>query len=224
MEADLKNSLRGRGARSLLRHRASFALVLFALGGAACSDQDMPKPTGADATPRVFTGALTGTDAELSAIVTAHHARIYFCGGASSYTTLTRWVPAGVSAGSVTADETAGAGWTLHASLDGDSLDGALSTGDAGMYSFHARVTDDRTIAGLYEATSPCGKVGLIITQGSTKDEPTGQGACIGSGNVDFHQVNPVLPLVRSKDGTIRVVVDGSSTEVRVSTAAAPAD
>jgi hypothetical protein len=176
-----------------------------------------------DGAPRVFTGEVAGTDAEMSAIVTAHHARLYFCGGDSTYATLSRWVPSKVSGSDVSADAPAGAGWTLHASIDGDQLDGELSTGDAGTHSFHAGVIDDRTMAGLYEATSPCGHVGVIIMQPSAQDAPAAQGACIGDGNVDIHQVNPVLPLVRAKDGTIRVVIDGSSTEVSISAAAPPA-
>ena len=221
MEADPENPR----ARSLPLSPSRFGLLLaVAVSAGACSDRDGPTPAPVDATPRVFTGEVAETDAQVSAIVTSHHARLYFCGGASTYTTLSRWIPAVISHGEVTADETAGSGFSVHATLDGDALSGMLSTGDAGAYSFHAGVTDDRTVAGLYEATSPCGKIGVIVTQATTKDEPAAQGACIGTGNVDIHQVNPVLPLVRTKDGSIRVVVDGSSTEVLVRAAAPPAD
>jgi hypothetical protein len=199
-------------------------LVLATCAGACSADHESATPAP-EATPRVFTGEVAGTDAQVSAIVTSHHARLYFCGGASTYTTLSRWIPAVTSRGEVTADETAGKGFSVRATLDGDELSGTLSTGDAGAYSFHAGVTNDGTVAGLYEATSPCGKVGVIVTQATAKDEPAAQGACIGTGNVvDIHQVNPVLPLVRTKDGSIRVVVDGSSTEVLVRAAAPPAD
>jgi hypothetical protein len=224
MEAD-RNPPRALSAGSLRWRMPSFVLLVSAATGMlGCSDQNSnPKPGPSESAARVFTGEVAGTDAQVSAIVTAHRARIYFCGGDSTYRTLTHWIPSAVVSGmNVTADDTAGFG--LQASLDGDELAGSLATGDGGAYTFHASTIDGRTVAGLYEAVSACGKVGLIVSQASSKDDPAGQGACIGTTTVDIHQVNPVLPLVRAKNGTIRVVVDGSSAEVLVKAAAPPAD
>ena len=84
------------------------------------------------------------------------------------------------------------------------------------------------TIAGLYEATQPCGKVGLIVSQASPADAPTGQGACIGnpgaSGATPVEQVTPLRPLTRAADGTIRVTIAGSAGEIAAGPAAAPAE
>jgi hypothetical protein len=89
-------------------------------------------------------------------------------------------------------------------------------------YSFHADPVVKDTIAGLYEAVGPCGKVGLIVSQASAGDAPAGQGACVpASGKADPEQVNPIRPLERGADGSIAVTVDGA--QVLVHAAAPPA-
>jgi hypothetical protein len=181
-------------------------------------------PYTADPGARVFTGELEGTDARVAVIATEHHARMYFCGGDSTYTMLSRWVTADLAAnGDVVADRSAMA-WSIHATAGPSTVSGTLSTGDASTYSFVAIAVEKKTIAGLYEAVSPCGKVGVIVSQKTEAETPVAQGACIGNGNIDIHQVNPVLPLQRSADGAISVVVAGEAQEISVVPAAAPAN
>ena len=49
----------------------------------------------------------------------------------------------------------------------------------------------------------PCGRVGLIVTQPSPDETATAQGACVGPGHLP-EQVNPILPIARRDDGSIR--------------------
>lgn len=180
-------------------------------------------PYAADPGATVFTGTLESTDARIAVIATKNHARMYFCGGDSTYAMLSRWVKADLSAsGAVTPDASA-MDWSIEATVGQATASGTLVTGDASRYSFLATAVDKKTMAGLYEAVSPCGKVGVIVAQAAASDTPVVQGACIGNGNIDIHQVNPVLPLQRSPDGSISVVVAGTKEEVSVVPAAAPA-
>jgi hypothetical protein len=223
-----------------------FAIALLGLAcTTACAEGNSvsePEPGSPDATPgvhdaappdapystdpgaSVFTGTLTDTDARVAVIATKTRARLYFCGGDSTYTMLSRWVTAGLAAnGDVTPDANA-MGWSIDATVGPAKVNGTLTTGDAASYSFLATIVDKKTISGLYEAVSPCGKVGVIVSQPTETDMPVAQGACIGNGNVDIHQVNPVLPLKRDADGAISVVVAGATEEISVVPAAAPAN
>jgi hypothetical protein len=199
-------------------------LGLAATSGCAGGGETAPKNTE-PSTPTVFTGQIEGTDARVAAVATATHARLYFCGGDSSYETLSRWVPADIGkSGALAPDEASAMGWVIQGTLRDGVLSGSLVAGDAGSYSFDAKPVDDRTLAGLYEATSDCGKVGVIVSQPSTKDTPQAQGACISNGtvDVDIHQVNPVTPLVKDAKGAIRVTVEGITGEISVVAASAP--
>jgi len=172
---------------------------------------------------RFFTGTLDGTDARIGVVAAEHHARLYFCGGDSTYTTLSRWVPAAVAAsGQLLPDTAAETSWVVEGTLASSAVDGSLRPDDASAYQFRAERVDERTIAGLYEGTSPCGKVGLIVSQSSPEESPVAQGACItstGDGTADVHQVNPVAPLTRAADGTIAVQVAGTSETLRLTPA-----
>jgi hypothetical protein len=220
----------------------SLRIVLFALAAtASCSNDGSARSTrptdaaahadtrrpsedaGGAASLRFFTGTVEGTDARIGVVAAKHHARLYFCGGDSTYRTLSRWVPAVIDAsGSLTPDPAAEMGWVVTGTLSDDAVDGSLRPGDATSYGFHAAPVDERTIAGLYEGTSPCGKVGVIVSQVSSSESPVAQGACItssGDGTADIHQVNPVAPFERATDGTIAVEVSGTSETLRVTPA-----
>lgn len=221
-----------------------FAIALIGLASAtACAeDKSASEPDAAPGSPdvndaappdapytsdpeaSVFTGTLTGTDARVAIIATKHRARLYFCGGDSTYTMLSRWVTADLAAnGDVTPDASA-KGWSIDANVGQTMANGTLTTGDAASHAFLATAVDKKTIAGLYEAVSPCGKVGVIISQETETDTPVAQGACIGNADIDIHQVNPVLPLQRGADGAISVVVAGETEKISVVPASAPAN
>jgi hypothetical protein len=212
----------------------SLRFALFALAATAgCSNEGSARSTrptdaadhvdargpesdaGGAASLRFFTGTVEGTDARIAVVAAKHHARLYFCGGDSTYMTLSRWVPAVIDpSGDLEPDTAAELGWVVTGVLSGDVLDGLLRPGDASSYRFHAALVAHATIAGLYEGASTCGKVGLIVSQASSSESPVAQGACIsssGDGMADIHQVNPVAPLERTSDGTIAVQVAGTS-------------
>ena len=195
----------------------SFGFALFALFAAvACSSgNSAPHAAGkrpdaghtpARGTPdatvpgqsalRFYTGVLDDTDARVGVVAAAHHARLYFCGGDTTYRELSRWIPAAMGdGGELFPDRTAAMGWAVHATVGEGLVSGSLATGDGGSHGFRATLVDAHTMAGLYEGTSPCGKVGLIVSQASPDDRPVSQGACIGANDIDIHQVNPVAPL-----------------------------
>jgi hypothetical protein len=191
---------------------------------AACgSSSSSASPASAE--PRVFIGQVDGSDARVGVVATGHSARIYFCGGDGTFTTMTHWfpsVPFGTS-GRDLAPTGATAGWSIAGEVDDAGASGMVTTTSGSGFAFHAAPVAAGTIAGLYEAAGPCGKVGLIVAQGSAGEEPVGQGACVpATGGASPEQVNPIRPIQRAADGTIAVVVDG--VQVPVHAAAAPAD
>ena len=105
-------------------------LVLGSTAGCGSGDSahpaSPPKKVVEAPTPSVLTGQVEGTDARLAIVATARHARVYFCGGDSSYQVLSRWVPADIeSDGQLMADEALSAGWAVRATLDGDTMSGS---------------------------------------------------------------------------------------------------
>jgi hypothetical protein len=191
--------------------------LTFALSTFACGDGPPGSPTA-----RVYTGELTGTDVRVGIIATEHHARVFFCGGGSSYETMTRWITADVDATHqlhIPAD--AAPTWGLTGTVADAEVSGAIDVGDGVARPFRASIVSERTISGLYEGNASCGRIGLIVVQATPDTAAVGQGACIGP---VFEQVNPLEPLVRTPDGAILVTVGGSTAEREVRAAAPPPD
>ncbi len=179
--------------------------------------------------PRVFTGQVDGTDARLAVVATVHHARVYFCGGDSSYASSTQWFTVDLGAsGQIASPKGVDGGLSFDGQIGDGDVRGTLVAGDGVSHAFAASPVSSGTIAGLYETQRPCGKVGLIVAQASPASAPLGQGACIGkpaaNGASPVEQVTPLRPLARSADGTIRVVIAASADEASVEPAAAPAE
>ena len=195
-----------------------------AAGMASCgSTSSSPAPAAA---PRVFVGEVTGSDARVAVVATAHHARVYFCGGDATFATMTHWMPSvaiDASSGELLQDGATVGGWNVVGQVTAAEASGTVVVASGSTFSFHAAPVVAGTIAGLYEAVGPCGKVGLIVAQGSSAESALGQGACLPAGGLpSAEQVNPIRPIDRGADGTIPVVVDGAQILVRA--AAAPAD
>lgn len=163
-----------------------------------------------------WVGTVDDTDVRLGAVIeNKSRARLFFCGGPTSYETATRWIIVDVAAaGGFEFDDS---GWTVKGKLDGDRLSGSIAQGDA-KHDFSATPVAEQTIAGLYEGQAECGRVGLIVTQRDSKATPSGQGACVG-GDHPPEQVNPILPIAL-KEGSIQVKVGNVESSVH---AAAPA-
>ena len=188
----------------------------------ACGSTAAPTPTGA----RVFTGTVEGTDAEVAIVASARHVRIYFCGGPSSYMTMTHWFTLDLDpSGATQAQADAATDWTLDGKLTDPTASGSITIADGTSLTFRAARVADTTIAGLYEAETGCGKIGLIVMQASAQLPSSGQGACVNAAaRPSVEQVNPIKPLTRAADGSIQVQVVGSTETVLVRAATPPAD
>ncbi len=195
------------------------AHVAFVVVAAACGSSSSPSP----AAPRVFIGEVAGSDARVGVVATDHSARIFFCGGAATYKGMTHWIPAAaIDAHGAVSQPADAAGWAVEGQVAEAGASGTVTPPGGSAFAFHADPVAKDTIAGLYEAGGPCGKVGLIVVQGSTGATPDGQGACVpASGKADPEQVTPIRPIERAGDGTIAVTVDGA--QVLVHAAAPPA-
>ncbi len=157
-------------------------------------------------------GEVEGTDVAVGAVVDRlRQARIFFCGGPTSYETATRWVTAEIDRDGSYAYE--GDGWRVRGTIETDRLTGTLERTGEQSRAFRAEAAREGTLAGLYEGEADCGRLGLIVLQPTAAAEAEGQGACVGAGHLP-EQVNPILP-ISLEGGEIRVQVGGAEARVR---------
>jgi hypothetical protein len=162
------------------------------------------------------------TDVHVGIIATEQRARLFFCGGDSSYQTMTGWLTADIDAThKLSLPSTPTEKWVLSGTVADAEVIGSIDMGDAVARAFRATMVSERTISGLYEGTSVCGRIGLIVSQATPDTTPVGQGACVGP---TLEQVNPLEPIVRTPDGAIRVTIGASTAEREVRAAAPPAE
>jgi hypothetical protein len=186
--------------------------------GARIADAEVE---GADATVAESIERLVGTvsesDIRVAAVIEGDRARLFFCGGPTSYATSTRWIVTDIGDdGKFEFDDS---GWVVHGTLNRGGLSGSVEQ-SAEKRGFSAVRVTSGTIAGLYEGVADCGRVGLIVSQPDREADPQGQGACVGEGHAP-EQVNPILP-VALQEGAIQVTI--GEMEVSVHEAApAPA-
>ena len=169
---------------------------------------------------RVYTGELTGSDVRVGIVATDQRARLFFCGGASTFGSMTRWITADVDVAhqlKIPAD--AAPTWGLHGQVGDTEIMGSIDVGDGAAHPFRATVVSERTIGGLYEGTAPCGRLGLVVLQANPDAPATAQGVCIGEA---IWPLSPFDPVVRDADGAIRVKVGTSDVERQVRPAAPP--
>lgn len=214
---------------SVTNLRLSVLLAALASAGVACStDSDSPNDqerrqepapdagdprseggTPAPSFPRAYVGEVEGTDARVGIFGRDPNSfRLYSCGGPETVGLLTHWF-----------NTTTGFpddGYTYTLQVEEDVAVGTVYLPDATGYSFTARPVTWGKLPGLYEATAPCGKVGVIISEVPDSDEFHVQGACAGPVIADAKQVNPILPLTRASDGSIEVQVEGDTDVVVV--------
>ena len=168
---------------------------------------------GEDAGPplRYWVGTVENSDIRLGVAQADEQARLFFCGGPTSYASSTRWVVSMLAAdGGFEFDE---GGWQISGALSDDAIRGRLRLGSEDSREFSAAPVRNGTIAGLYEGLADCGRIGLIVTQTDKAERPSAQGACVGTGHPP-EQVNPILP-VALKRGEIQVDVGGQQSSVR---------
>jgi hypothetical protein len=169
-----------------------FSCVVLAFAVVGCGDDSEPKEAEIDL-PRVWVGEVADSDVRVGLTFEDGRTNVFFCGGARSLATSTRWF-----SGDALLDDGLSfteAGWSVNASVDGSSVVGTVEPGGTGALDWVAREIAPETSAGLYEGEAPCGKLGLIVTQASKDDEPSGQGACMGieGETLIVEQVNPVF-------------------------------
>jgi len=187
--------------------------------GARQVERDAANPVDAaseaDAVTR-WVGAVPDSDIRLGAVLEGRRARLFFCGGPSSYATATRWLIAAIDAdGEMHAEES---GFSVHARLERGALEGEFGVPDQASRPFSAAAIREGTLAGLYEGQAECGRLGLIVTQPTRNAEAEGQGACVGSGHPP-EQVNPILPIALDGD---EIAVEIGGVQARVHEAAPP--
>jgi hypothetical protein len=191
------------------QHRlGAVTLAVFALG---CSAE--AQPGASQSSPSVWVGAVQGTEVKVALVDRNGAVELFFCGGPDSYATKTRWF----AEGAMRADPfsfTSG-GWTVEGVVREGGASGSVQAASDAPAEWTATVADPATIAGLYEGDAPCGKLGLIVTQLTAEDEPTGQGAClqVEGERVTVEQVNPVRFAQRSAKDEISVTVASAPDE-----------
>ncbi len=188
-----------------------------ALWAAGCGDGTAPAGRGdggsrhiADArrvTPLRWVGAVEETDVRVAVLAGPGKARVFFCGGTESYADATRWFNVFYDGGEhLEFEEDA---WKIHAHLTLGGLVGEVELGDGVTRSVLAdEIVEPSTLAGLYEGTADCGRLGLIVTQATKDAPPTAQGACTNSTGNPPLQIQPIAPLT-SEAGKIRVRTPG---------------
>lgn len=175
-----------------LRAESLLCAAVLACFAAGCAGDESPRR--AEPSPRAWVGEVQGTDIKVALADRGDSVALFFCGGDDSYTDSTRWFSEGALLGepfSFTED-----GWSIDGGIDERVFSGSLKTDietDIAR-NWMAEPVAPGTVAGLYEGDAPCGKLGLIVTQATVDDAPTGQGACLRVENSDVivEQVNPV--------------------------------
>jgi hypothetical protein len=177
---------------------------------------------GAVATPVTWVGTVAGTDIALGAVIADGHARMFFCGGERTVARDTHWLQLELDAqGSF--EDAADDGFSVQGQVQGATLQGHLKRPDQTTAAFTAEIAREGTLAGLYDGSDDCGKLGLIVRQGAVIDIARAQGACVGPGHAP-QQVNPILPIALGTDGAIAVelVTDQGAQRAFVHAVSAP--
>jgi hypothetical protein len=155
-------------------------------------------------------GSVDDSDIRVAAVIEEERGRVFFCGGPSSYESSTKWISLSLAAdGGFDFDAD---GWNVSGKLTSAALSGTVQQNGENRR-FSALKVASGTIAGLYDGTSDCGRVGLIVAQADTDADPQGQGACVGDGHPP-RQVSPFLPIA-VKDGSIEVKIGDIETSVK---------
>jgi hypothetical protein len=201
----------------LMRLETALAVALSAAGCGDGMESRGPREGGAgqlavagSVGPVRWVGAVEETDVRVAVIAGGGKARVYFCGGAESYTAATRWFNVFYDGGEHLEFEEDG--WTIHAHLTLGGLIGEVELGDEVTRSVRADEIERSALAGLYEGKADCGRLGLIVTQATKGEPPTAQGACTNTTGKPPQQVQPIAPIT-SEAGKIRVRTPGGGDD-----------
>jgi hypothetical protein len=186
-----------------------FGAALLATASLACSDDPASKP--AESSPGVWVGEVEDSDIKVALAERDGNFTLFFCGGDDSFMTNTHWFAEDALPNA--AFSFTDGGWSVNGAVKKGVASGSVQTETDTARGWTAARVDPTTIAGLYAGVAPCGKLGLIVTQATADDEPSGQGTCLrleASGMI-VEQVNPV-----------RLVQLRSTHEIAVTVASAP--
>src|SRR5579883_837227 len=143
----------------ITRNVASLLPLLLLLAASGCSAGSGAGPGGdagagdsAGGGTQTFTGGVTGSDAEIGLVFGGGKALVFTCGGATTFSTLTRWYRgAATLPGPFTLQDS---GWTVTGSLqsDGMTVTGTLAgpTGGTTM-NWQATAVGTATATGFYD-------------------------------------------------------------------------
>jgi hypothetical protein len=168
---------------------------------------DLGAADGGGREPR-YVGEVDDSDVRVAVIADDEHARVFFCGGDSSYASDTHWFALDLDGDTLDADD---GDWHLHAERGSDGVHGDLEHADDAARSFTASPVAPGTLAGLYEGTGQCGRIGLIVAQTTPDADVHAQGACVGGGH-DPEQVNPIFPIALMHGG-VQVQAPGEDAQ-----------
>jgi hypothetical protein len=178
---------------------AALACVPLGCGGEPESERAEPSAS-------MWVGEVSGTDVKVALAQRGGASELFFCGGDDSYTSSTKWFQNG-ALHTAPFSFTEG-GWSVAGVIEEGTVSGSVQIEADISRGWTAEPTDPRTLAGLYDGVAPCGRLGLIVTQPTVDDEPTGQGACLRfvNGGSFVEQVNPVrLALTSTRELLVTV-------------------
>jgi len=151
----------------------------------------------------VYVGEVEDSDVRVAILSDDSHARLFFCGSASSVGDKTHWFNLARDSDTIESEE---AQFRVEAQFTAAAVSGEYKVGDE-TRSFSASKALRGTLSGLYEGKGDCGRLGLILIQRTPDADIEAQGACVGPGHAP-EQVNPILP-ISLQNGSVRVEAKG---------------
>jgi hypothetical protein len=157
-------------------------------------------------TDDVAVGKVLGTDAVIGRVSDGEKVTFYVCGGATTYSTMTRWFSGFDDAsGAVSLEKD---GWQVIADAGGHS--GRIIPPDGPSLAFEGHAARFGTPEGLYGVVDSGCRTGAVVIDAPGSAGPTVQGAWCGNDGNKFAQVIPILPGDISTGGiALRTSVDG---------------
>ncbi|MEP7126089.1 MAG: hypothetical protein ABJE95_34470 [Byssovorax sp.] len=159
-----------------------------------------------EASDDIAVGTVLGTDAVIGRVSDGEKVTFYVCGGATTYSTMTRWLSGPDDAsGAVSLEKD---GWRVVSDPGGHS--GRIIPPDGPALAFEGHAAGFGTAEGLYGVVDSGCRTGAVVLDAPGGGAPRVQGAWCGSDGAKFAQVIPILPGDISSGGiAVRVNVDG---------------
>lgn len=175
----------------------------------------------------LYVGEAAGSDAVIAVTIADSEIVAYVCGGATSYTTQSKWYRGQLPASDSTlspADSTvslstvslvAKDGTTMLLSFDADGVPAKGTVGDASAELSKLRSANPDDVRGLYSAVDQGCRTGVIVFGDPQSPRIQGtwcstvRGPDIEGGTLSiFAQVTPILPVTLDASGGLRVRVE----------------